>query len=133
VILISSEPSTNGATQRIQTSTSPTLSRSGATKIWKNTLFLPASSATVSVYDAAMMMGDSVFEMCRSFNKRPFKLREHMERLTRSAISMQIPLAYDVEALMLGHDDLMMGIAELAAQRSLCYRSQVGTAACAAD
>lgn len=30
----------------------------------------------------------------------------------------------------LSHDDLMMSIAELAARRSLCYRSQVGAAAC---
>jgi dCMP deaminase len=33
----------------------------------------------------------------------------------------------------LGHDDMMMGIAELAAQRSLCYRSRVGAAACDRD
>jgi dCMP deaminase len=33
----------------------------------------------------------------------------------------------------LSHDDLMMGIARLAAQRSRCYRSQVGAAVCASD
>lgn len=33
----------------------------------------------------------------------------------------------------LSHDDLMMGVAHLAAKRSLCYRSQVGAAVCSAD
>jgi dCMP deaminase len=33
----------------------------------------------------------------------------------------------------LSHDDLMMGVARLAAQRSLCYRSQVGAAVCSED
>ena len=41
----------------------------------------PESEAKLSIYDSALMFGDMVFEMTRSFNKRQFKLREHLERL----------------------------------------------------
>lgn len=53
-------------------------------KIWHNGIFLPETEANVSVYDSAVMFGDMVFEMTRSFNKKHFKLHEHIERLFRS-------------------------------------------------
>ena len=43
--------------------------------------FVVESEATISVYDSALMFGDMVFEMARSFNKEQFKLREHIDRL----------------------------------------------------
>ena len=63
-------------------------------KIWLNRQLLPESEAKVSVYDSAMMFGDTVFEMFRSFNKRHFKLYEHMDRLVRSAKYLEIPLDF---------------------------------------
>ena len=35
------------------------------------------TEAKTSVYDSALMFGDMVFEMTRSFDNRQFKLREH--------------------------------------------------------
>ena len=38
-----------------------------------NGKFLPESEAKVSIFDSALMFGDMVFEMTRSFNKKQFK------------------------------------------------------------
>ena len=39
------------------------------------------NEAKVSIYDSALMFGDMVFEMTRSFNKKQFKLEDHVELL----------------------------------------------------
>ena len=46
--------------------------------------YVPSSQAMVPVYDSALMYGDMVFEFTRSFNHKPFRLREHLERLYAS-------------------------------------------------
>ncbi|MDG1737040.1 MAG: aminotransferase class IV [Paracoccaceae bacterium] len=50
-------------------------------KIWMNGSLVDETEAKISVYDSALMFGDMVFEMTRSFKKEQFKLREHLERL----------------------------------------------------
>jgi branched-chain amino acid aminotransferase len=49
--------------------------------------------ATISINDMAVIRGYSVFESLRTYNFRPFHLDEHLERLYRSAImiDMEIP------------------------------------------
>ena len=49
--------------------------------VYFNGKFVPESEAKISIYDSALMFGDMVFEMTRSFNKKQFKLKEHIERL----------------------------------------------------
>ncbi len=49
--------------------------------VYFNGKFVPESQAKISIYDSALMFGDMVFEMTRSFNKVQFKLKEHIERL----------------------------------------------------
>lgn len=49
--------------------------------VYFNGNLVPESEAKISVYDSALMFGDMVFEMTRSFNKQQFKLREHIDRL----------------------------------------------------
>jgi len=68
-------------------------------KVWKNGEILPESEAVVSVYDSAMLFGDTVFEMCRSFNGKHFKLREHLERLYRSIKYVRIPLEMTMDEM----------------------------------
>jgi branched-chain amino acid aminotransferase len=58
--------------------------------IWHNGEIKPESEAKVSVYDSAMLFGDTVFEMTRSFNKVHFKLNEHIERLFHSMSYLNI-------------------------------------------
>ena len=50
-------------------------------KVYMNGVFVNESEAKISIYDSALMFGDMVFEMTRSFNGTQFKLKEHIERL----------------------------------------------------
>lgn len=56
--------------------------------------FYTKSQAKISVYDHGFLYGDGVFEGIREYNGVVFKLREHVDRLYRSAhaIMLQIPL-----------------------------------------
>ncbi len=45
----------------------------------------PADRPAVSVLDHGFLFGDSVYEVVRTANGLPFQLREHLERLRRSA------------------------------------------------
>jgi branched-chain amino acid aminotransferase len=56
--------------------------------------YYPKSQAKVSVYDHGLLYGDGVFEGIRAYNGVVFKLKEHIDRLYRSAhaIMLQIPL-----------------------------------------
>ncbi|MDQ7816757.1 MAG: aminotransferase class IV [Melioribacteraceae bacterium] len=66
-------------------------------KVWMNGNFVPESEAKISIYDSALMFGDMVFEMTRSFNKKQFKLREHLERLYAGIKILRIPLKMSIE------------------------------------
>ena len=50
-------------------------------KVYFNGDFVPESEARVSIFDTALMFGDMLFEMTRSYNGKPFRLRHHLERL----------------------------------------------------
>jgi branched-chain amino acid aminotransferase len=45
------------------------------------------------------MFGDTVFEMTRSFNKKQFKLREHLERLYASIRYLRIPIEMTIDEM----------------------------------
>jgi len=51
------------------------------------------NEATISLHDIAVLRGYSAFEALRTYDRRPFHLAEHLERLYRSAalIDLQIP------------------------------------------
>lgn len=49
--------------------------------VYFNGDIVPESEARISIYDSALMFGDMVFEMTRSFNKKQFLLDEHIDRL----------------------------------------------------
>lgn len=55
--------------------------------------------ARVSIYDSALMFGDMVFEMTRSFNRKQFKLREHLNRLYAGLKILRIPLQMTQEEM----------------------------------
>lgn len=67
--------------------------------VWWNGKLIPESQAKLSIYDSALMFGDMVFEMTRSFNKKQFKLREHLERLYASIKFLEIPVAMKIDEL----------------------------------
>ncbi len=66
-------------------------------KVWINGALVPESEARVPIYDSALMFGDMVFEMTRSFQKKHFLLEEHIDRLVASAEFVQIHLPYSKE------------------------------------
>ena len=49
--------------------------------VFFNGNFVPESEAKVSIYDSALMFGDMVFEMTRSFKNKQFMLEQHIDRL----------------------------------------------------
>ncbi len=61
-------------------------------KVFFNGEFVDESEAKISVYDSALMFGDMIFEMTRSFNKKQFRLDRHLDRLYASAKYVQIDL-----------------------------------------
>ena len=58
--------------------------------------FLPLAAARVSPLDRAFLFGDAVYEVVPVYAGRPFRLREHLDRLTRSlaGIRMAPPLSH---------------------------------------
>ena len=46
---------------------------------------LPAHEARVPILDHGFLYGDSVYEVVRTANGRPFMLAEHLDRMRRSA------------------------------------------------
>jgi branched-chain amino acid aminotransferase len=67
--------------------------------VYFNGKMVPESEAKISIYDSALMFGDMVFEMTRSFNKKQFKLREHIERLYAGTKILRIPLQMTPEEM----------------------------------
>ena len=60
-------------------------------KISVNGVVGPAETAAVSPLDRGFLFGDSVYETLRTYGGRPFLLREHLDRLRRSAERLGIP------------------------------------------
>lgn len=67
--------------------------------VWINGEIRPEREACVSVYDSALMFGDMVFEMTRSFKGKHFKLKEHLERLFRSMKYLRIQIPFSIDEL----------------------------------
>lgn len=74
------------------------MSNNGRVVYWNGRL-IPESEACLSIYDSALMFGDMVFEMTRSFKGKQFKLREHLERLYASIRMVRIPLKMTIEEM----------------------------------
>ena len=67
--------------------------------VYFNGELVPEFEAKISIYDSALMFGDMVFEMTRSFNKVQFKLKEHLERLYASIKFLSIPLSMSIDQI----------------------------------
>ena len=67
--------------------------------VYFNGKLVPEAEAKISIYDSALMFGDMVFEMTRSFGKRQFKLREHLERLYAGVKILRIPLEMTIDEM----------------------------------
>ena len=53
--------------------------------------YLPLAEARVSPLDRAFLFGDAVYEVLPVYGSRPFRLREHLDRLNRSLAGIRMP------------------------------------------
>jgi branched-chain amino acid aminotransferase len=81
--------------------------------VWVDGEILPAAARHLSVFDRGFQLGDGVFETLRARSGRPTELREHLERLHRSAAGLDIQLGADAA------DRVAAGIAALLAADGL--------------
>ena len=64
-------------------------------KIYIDGKYCSERDAKISVFDHGLLYGDGIFEGIRAYNRRVFKLQEHLDRLFRSAkaILLDVPLS----------------------------------------
>jgi len=60
-----------------------------------NGQIVDAAEATIPASDDGLLRGDGVFEVIRLYAGRPFALDEHLDRLERSAASIELPIERD--------------------------------------
>jgi branched-chain amino acid aminotransferase len=64
-------------------------------KIYMDGAWVPKEQARLSVFDHGVLYGDGVFEGIRAYHGHVFRLKQHLQRLKRSAdqISLKLPLS----------------------------------------
>src|SRR5450631_4290605 len=53
--------------------------------------YQPLATARVSPLDRAFLFGDAVYEVIPVYRSRPFRLRQHLDRLHRSLAAIRMP------------------------------------------
>jgi branched-chain amino acid aminotransferase len=81
-------------------------------KIYIDGKYCDEKSAKISVFDHGLLYGDGVFEGIRAYNGRVFKLKEHIDRLFKSAkaILLTIPVS---------HEEMMRAVVETCRRNKL--------------
>ncbi len=69
-------------------------------KVFFNGKFVNEADAKISIYDSALMFGDMVFEMTRSFNNKQFMLEDHIDRLLTGLKILRIPIKYSKKQII---------------------------------
>ena len=67
--------------------------------VWINGDVSPLADAKVGVEDRGYQFADGVYEVIRLYDGRPFTLREHLERLEKSAAGIRMTLPMSVATL----------------------------------
>lgn len=67
--------------------------------VYLNGSFMPESAAKVSVLDYGFNAGDGVYDVTRTFGHKPFKLKEHTQRLFRSLYYTRINCGLSIEKM----------------------------------
>ncbi|MDD4013266.1 MAG: branched-chain-amino-acid transaminase [Candidatus Omnitrophica bacterium] len=61
-------------------------------KVFFNGKLMNREMATVSIFDHGLLYGDGAFEGIRSYSRRVFRLKEHMDRLFASASAIRLDI-----------------------------------------
>ena len=59
-------------------------SNDSARQVYISGELVPEAAAEISIFDSAVMLGDSITESTRTFRHEPFRLDDHIKRLYRS-------------------------------------------------
>lgn len=62
--------------------------------IFLNGKIVEETQGHVSIHDRGFLYGDGLFETLRAYDKKPFRLEEHVARLLNSARHFEIPFCY---------------------------------------
>jgi branched-chain amino acid aminotransferase len=65
------------------------------TKIFLNGRFVPENEATVSVFDRCFLYGDGIFEGVAVWERAPFRLQPHLDRMKEGLAYLRIANPYD--------------------------------------
>jgi len=65
-------------------------------QVYLNGKILPIEEAKISPMDRSFLFGDGVYEVIPFFDKRPFELKAHLERLQRSLDGIFLPNPYSI-------------------------------------
>ena len=90
---------------------------SRGTLINLNGRIIPLAEANVSVFDRSFLYGDSLYEVVRTYEGKPFRLREHMERMEKSAVLCSMKFSQGIDEY---HREILRSID--------AYRAQPGRA-----
>ena len=82
-------------------------------QVFLNGQMLPASQAHLTVYDAGVVLGATVTELVRTFRKEPFRLDDHLRRLSQSLHFV----AFDIGMSM---DELGTTVRQVVAHNARC-------------
>ena len=67
--------------------------------IYLNGVILPAEQARIDPFDRGFSLGDGLFETLRAYDGHPFRLADHLERMSTAASALEIPLPVDMPAV----------------------------------
>ena len=68
--------------------------------VYLNGKLVEKDKAVVSIFDHGLLYGDGVFEGIRSYDGLVFKLKEHIDRLYRSADAIQLKISMTKDAMV---------------------------------
>ena len=85
--------------------------------VYLNGQLVPASQASLKIYDAGVVLGATVTEMTRTFRHQPFRLEDHVARLYRSLKYTRIEIGLSPEDLELVSRELVASNASLIGAR----------------
>ncbi|ADQ85630.1 D-amino acid aminotransferase [Methylovorus sp. MP688] len=66
--------------------------------VYLNGAFMPIEEARIPVLDRGFIFGDGVYELIPVYSRHPFRLQEHLRRLSSSLSSLRIPNLHDSAA-----------------------------------
>ncbi|MDR4508492.1 MAG: aminotransferase class IV [Candidatus Brocadiaceae bacterium] len=76
--------------------------------IFLNDTFVESSAGCLSALDRGFLYGDGIFETLRTYSKQPFRIEDHINRLSSSAHYFEIPFPYSVSQIRHIIDQLLI-------------------------